>query len=149
VQHIQFPSRLQMAGFHHPLRLGMVIKFGSLEFMSLGIKYDMVLLPPGPLADTQEHPDVCPRPSCRRSHRRSNRTTHGTSCLDEAPGLADDADSLVRDLANVGASPSTRASPAPNLLAPPPTAWGASVPPAPHEESQRRRYCCIPTRVRE
>jgi hypothetical protein len=34
-----------MAGFHHPLRLGTVIGFGSLEFMSLRIKYDMVLLP--------------------------------------------------------------------------------------------------------
>jgi hypothetical protein len=35
-----------MTGFHHPLRLGMVIRFGTLEFMSLGIKYDMILLPP-------------------------------------------------------------------------------------------------------
>jgi hypothetical protein len=31
-----------MAGFHHPLRLGTMIRFGSLEFMSLGIKYDMI-----------------------------------------------------------------------------------------------------------
>jgi hypothetical protein len=28
-----------MAGFHHPLRLDTVIRFGSLEFMSLGIEY--------------------------------------------------------------------------------------------------------------
>jgi hypothetical protein len=41
-----------MAGFHHPLRLDTVIRFGSLEFMSLRIEYDMVLLPPSPLADT-------------------------------------------------------------------------------------------------
>jgi hypothetical protein len=34
-----------MAGFHHYLRLGTVIRFGSLEFMSLEIEYDMVLLP--------------------------------------------------------------------------------------------------------
>jgi hypothetical protein len=38
-----------MAGFHHPLRLGTVIRFGSLEFMSLEIEYSMVLLPLVPL----------------------------------------------------------------------------------------------------
>jgi hypothetical protein len=32
-----------MASFQHLLRLGTVIKFGSLEFMSLGIEYDMIL----------------------------------------------------------------------------------------------------------
>jgi hypothetical protein len=37
-----------MASFHHPLRLGTVIRFRSLEFMSLGIEYDMVLLLPVP-----------------------------------------------------------------------------------------------------
>jgi hypothetical protein len=34
-----------MAGFHHPLRLSTMIRFGSLEFMSLEIEYNMVLLP--------------------------------------------------------------------------------------------------------
>jgi hypothetical protein len=103
----QFPSRFQMAGFHHPLRLGTVIWFGSLEFMSLGIEYDMVLLPPGPMADTQERPSVCSRPSRRRRQRRSNCNcaTHGTRCPDEALGLADDAHSLARDLANVSVMP--------------------------------------------
>jgi hypothetical protein len=52
VQNIKFPSRLQMVSFQHPLRLGTVIRFGSLEFLSLDIEYDMVFLPPGPLADT-------------------------------------------------------------------------------------------------
>jgi hypothetical protein len=28
-----------MVGFHNPLRLDTVIRFGSLEFMSLGIEY--------------------------------------------------------------------------------------------------------------
>ena len=35
-----------MADPVRPLRLGAVIWFGSLEFMSLGYEYDMVLLPP-------------------------------------------------------------------------------------------------------
>jgi len=33
-----------------PLHLGTMIWFGSLEFMSLGYKYDMVLLPPRALS---------------------------------------------------------------------------------------------------
>jgi hypothetical protein len=52
-----------MPSFHHPLGLGTVIKLGSLEFMSLGIEYDMALLPPSPLANTQERPGALPRPS--------------------------------------------------------------------------------------
>jgi hypothetical protein len=35
-----------MADLERPLSLAMVIWFGSLEFMSLGHGYDMVLLPP-------------------------------------------------------------------------------------------------------
>jgi hypothetical protein len=35
-----------MADPERPLPLAMVIWFGSLEFMSLGYGYDMVLLPP-------------------------------------------------------------------------------------------------------
>jgi hypothetical protein len=66
MKHLQFPSGLQMAGDQHPLRLSTVIRFGSLEFMSLGIEYDMVLLAPSPLTDTQERPSVHPRPSRRR-----------------------------------------------------------------------------------
>ena len=39
-----------------PLRLGTVIWFGSLEFISLGREYDLVLLPPrAPLADDGVH----------------------------------------------------------------------------------------------
>jgi hypothetical protein len=67
-----------MAGFHHPLRLGTVIMFGSLEFMSLNIEYDMILLSSVPL----ERPSSHHRPSRRRRQRRSNRdrATHGTLC---------------------------------------------------------------------
>ena len=34
-----------MADRFRPLRLGTIMRFGSLEFMTLGIGYDMVLLP--------------------------------------------------------------------------------------------------------
>jgi hypothetical protein len=46
---IAFLLFLRMADPEHPLPLATVIWFGSLEFMSLGYGYDMVLLPP----DTQ------------------------------------------------------------------------------------------------
>jgi hypothetical protein len=92
-----------MVGFHHPLRLGKVIRFGSLEFMSLRIEYDMVLLPPGPLTNTQEHPCARSNPSRRRRHKRSNhsRATGGTPCPGRAPRLTNDIDSLARNLAHV------------------------------------------------
>jgi hypothetical protein len=57
-----------------PLHLGMVIWFGSLEFMSLGYDYDMVLLLPRAPSDSD--------PSLRRQRRpghhghRSHRTHH-------------------------------------------------------------------------
>jgi hypothetical protein len=110
--------------------------------MSLGIEYDMVLLPPSPLGDTQERPGVRPRSSHHRRQRWSilNRASRGTPCLDEAHVLSEDADSLARDLANDSVTPrassTTRASPAPTLLAPPITAWGALVPLAPHAMGQ-------------
>jgi hypothetical protein len=43
---IVFPPFLWMADPERPLPLATVIWFGSLEFMSLGYGYDMVLLPP-------------------------------------------------------------------------------------------------------
>jgi len=42
-------------GFH-PLRRGTIMMFGSLEFMSLGSGYDMVLLPP------RGDVELCPKP---------------------------------------------------------------------------------------
>jgi hypothetical protein len=138
MQIFKFPSRLQMASFQHPLRLDMVIRFGSLEFMSLGIEYDKVLLPPGPLADTQGQPDVCPRSSRRRRRRRSNRnrTTCSTLYPIDAPELANEADSLARALMNVSirprASSATQVTSTSTLLVPPPMAWGAPALPALH-----------------
>jgi hypothetical protein len=74
-----------MAGSHHLLRLGTTIRFESLEFMSLSIEYDMVLLPPVPL----ECPSSRRRSSCRKRKRWSNRNhaPQGTPCAKSALGL--------------------------------------------------------------
>jgi hypothetical protein len=42
----QLPVKLQMGSFQHPFQPGTVLRFGSLEFMSLDGSYDMILLPP-------------------------------------------------------------------------------------------------------
>jgi hypothetical protein len=116
-----------MVGFHHPLRLRTVIKFGSLEFMSLGIEYDMVLLPPVPL----ERPSTHRRPSHHRRQRRGNRdhSTPSTPCPGGAHGMAGGIDSLSRDPANTSIAPgASPAAPMSTFLVPPPPAWEALVP---------------------
>ena len=47
-----------MADDFRPLHLGTIMRFGSLEFMSLGSGYDMVLLPPRD--DTEPRPKPLP-----------------------------------------------------------------------------------------
>lgn len=127
-----------MARFHHTMRLGTVIRFRSLEFMWLRSYYDMVLLPPSTLTDTQDRPGSCSHPSRCRRHRRSNhnRATGGTPRPGGAPRLTNDIDSLARDLANVSITPRTptteHTSPVSSLLAPRPTAWGVLAPQTPH-----------------
>ena len=44
--HLRHPDKFRMADPVRPLRLDTIIWFGSLEFMSLGHEYDMVLLSP-------------------------------------------------------------------------------------------------------
>jgi hypothetical protein len=54
-----FPSgKAWMADGFRPLHLGTIMRFGSLEFMSLGSGYDMVLLPPRD--DTEPRPKPLP-----------------------------------------------------------------------------------------
>jgi hypothetical protein len=95
--------------------------------MSLGTKDDMVLLPPVLL----EHPGSCRCPSHRKRRRRNDRdrAAQGVPCTRAAPGMADDMDSLSRDLANVSIAPEALpATPAPTHLAPSPPVWGTPVP---------------------
>jgi hypothetical protein len=42
----QLPVKLQMGSLQRPLQPGTVLRFGSLEFMSLDGSYDMILIPP-------------------------------------------------------------------------------------------------------
>jgi hypothetical protein len=42
----QLPVKLQMGSLQQPFHPGTVLRFGSLEFMSLDGSYDMILLPP-------------------------------------------------------------------------------------------------------
>jgi hypothetical protein len=42
----QLPIKLQMGSLQQPFQPGMILRFGSLEFMSLDGGYDMILLPP-------------------------------------------------------------------------------------------------------
>jgi hypothetical protein len=105
--------------------------------MSVGIEYDMVLLPPchRHLADTQEQLDFCPHPPCRKRRRRNNRNHIVASAPRpvDAPGLVDDVETLASDLTSISLTleASTHVALAPTLLAPPSIAWGVSAPPAP------------------
>jgi hypothetical protein len=42
----KLPVKLQMGSLQQPLQPGTVLRFVSLEFMSLDDSYDMILLPP-------------------------------------------------------------------------------------------------------
>jgi len=66
-----------MADGFHPLHLGTIMMFGSLEFMSLGSGYDMVLLPPRDDTETRPEP-IPPKPVCgRRSGHHAGGARRG------------------------------------------------------------------------
>jgi hypothetical protein len=66
-----------MGSFQQPLQPGTVLRFGSLEFMSLDDRYDMVLLP-------QQHGNNDGR---RLARRRRTRRWHLPTAEEEHPGL--------------------------------------------------------------
>jgi hypothetical protein len=61
----QLPIKLQMGSLQQPLQPGTLLRFGSLEFMSLDGSYDMVLLPPPRDNDNDDR-----QPARRRRNRR-------------------------------------------------------------------------------
>jgi hypothetical protein len=61
----QLPVKLQMGSLQQPLQPGTLLRFGSLEFMSLDDSYDMVLLPPPRDSNNGGH-----QPARRRRNRR-------------------------------------------------------------------------------
>jgi hypothetical protein len=61
----QLPVKLQMGSLQQPLQPGTVLRFGSLEFMSLDGSYDMILLP-----SSRDNDNGGRQPARRRQNRR-------------------------------------------------------------------------------
>jgi hypothetical protein len=62
---LQLPVKLQMGSLQQPFQPGTVLRFGSLEFMSLDDSYGMILLPPPRDSDNDGR-----QPARRRRNRR-------------------------------------------------------------------------------
>jgi hypothetical protein len=93
----QLPVKLQMGSLQQPLQPGTMLRFGSLEFMSLDDSYDMILLPPPrdndnvgrqparrwrnrrrlPLMTEEQHPGLSHHLPCRRRRRRGRHGQAG------------------------------------------------------------------------
>jgi hypothetical protein len=118
----QLPVKLQMGSLQQPLQPGTMLRFGSLEFMSLDDSYDMILLPPPrdndnggrqparrrrnrrrlpPVAEEQ-HPGLSRHLPCRRRRRRGNhgQAGGGTSLAVERVDSAPAGDTSGVDLAS-------------------------------------------------
>jgi hypothetical protein len=122
------PVEFQMGSLQQPLQPGTVLRFGSLEFMSLDGSYDMVLLPPQrdsnndgrqlarrrrtrrrlPLVAEEQHPGLPCHPPRRKRRRRGNRGQAGGD-TSSAVGLerVDDAGSPAGDMSGVVLAPET------------------------------------------
>jgi hypothetical protein len=122
----QLPVEFQMGSLQQPLQLGTVLRFGSLEFMSLDGSYDMVLLPPQrnnnndgrqlaprrrtlrrlpPVAEEQ-HPGL-PRhpPRCRRRRRGNHGQAGGGTSSAVGPERVDDTGTPAGDMSGVVLAP--------------------------------------------
>jgi hypothetical protein len=73
----QLPVKLQMGSLQQPLQPGTMLRFGSLEFMSLDGSYDMVLLPPPHDNDNGGRQPARRRRNRRRLPSRGGRTASG------------------------------------------------------------------------
>jgi hypothetical protein len=75
----QLPVKLRMGSLQQPLQPGTMIRFGSLEFMSLDGSYDMILLPPPRDNDNGGHqPAHPPAAESTTSSPRGGRATSGS-----------------------------------------------------------------------
>jgi hypothetical protein len=125
----QLPIELQMGSLQQPLQPGTLLRFGSLEFMSLDGSYDMVLLPPQrdsdnggrqparrwrtrrrlpPVAEEQ-HPGLSLHLPRRRRRRRCNRGQAGGG-TSSAVERVDDAGAPTGDMSGVDLAPETTLS---------------------------------------
>jgi hypothetical protein len=116
-----------MGSFQQPLQPGTVLRFGSLEFMSLDGSYDMVLLPPQHDNDgrrlswqrqtrrrrhlhvaEEEHPGLPRHPPHRRRRRRDNRgQARGDTSSAVEPERVNDTGTPARDMSGVVLAPET------------------------------------------
>jgi hypothetical protein len=117
-----------MGSLQQPLQPETVLRFGSLEFMSLDGSYDMILLPPQcdsnnngrqlarrrrtrrrlpPMAEEQ-HPGLSRHPPRRRRRRRGNRGQAGGGTSSAVgPERVDDAGTPAGDMSGVVLAPKT------------------------------------------
>jgi hypothetical protein len=122
------PVEFQMGSLQQPLQPGMVLRFGSLEFMSLDGGCDMILLPPRrdsnndrrqlarqrrtrgrlpPMAEEQ-HPVLPCHPPRRRRRRQGNRGQAGGGTSSAVgPERVDDAGTPAGDMTGVVLAPET------------------------------------------
>jgi hypothetical protein len=116
-----------MGSLQQPLQPGTVLRFGSLEFMSLDGSYDMVLLPPQcdsnngrrlarrwrtrqrlPTVAEEEHPGLPRHPPRRRRRRRGNRgQAGGDTSSAVGPERVDDAGTIAGAMSGVVLTPVT------------------------------------------
>jgi hypothetical protein len=116
-----------MGSLQQPLQLGTLLRFGSLEFMSLDGSYDMVLLPPQrdsnndsrlarqqrtrqrlPTVAEEEHLGSPHHPPHRRRRRRGNRGhAGGGTSLAVGPERVDDTGTPARAMSGVVLAPET------------------------------------------
>jgi hypothetical protein len=120
------PVEFQMGSLQQPLQPGTLLRFGSLEFMSLDGNYDMVLLPPqrdsnndgrqlarrrrtrrrlSPVAEEQ-HPGLPRHPPRHRRRRRGNRGQAGGGTSSDVERV-DDAGTPAGDMLGVVLAPET------------------------------------------
>jgi hypothetical protein len=122
-----FPVEFQMGSLQQPLRPGTVLRFGSLEFMTLDGSYDMVLLPSQrdsndgrrlarrrrtqrrlPPVAKEEHPGLPRHPPRRRRRRRGNRGQAGGGTSSAVrPERVIDAGTPAGDMSGVVLAPET------------------------------------------
>jgi hypothetical protein len=115
-----FPLKFQMGSLQQPLQPGTVLRFGSLEFMSLDDSYDMVLLPPQhdsnndgrqlarrwrtrrrlPLVAEEQNPGLSRHLPRHRRRRQGNRGQAGGD-ISSAVKRVDDAGTPAGDLSGV------------------------------------------------
>jgi hypothetical protein len=118
-----------MGSLQQPLQPGTVLRFGSLEFMSLDGSYDMVLLPPRrddndglrlarrrralrqhlPAAEEDHSGRPCHPPHRRRRRRGNHGHAGGGTLSTVAPERVDDAGTPPRDMSDIALAPEVMA----------------------------------------